>query len=423
MSHRRTHISPVMILACTLLVSSGCSNSASPNSQSEPSPTFHPTTDLTPLPTAKLATSVANPTSTSAQPTPAVLATLFNSLYALEWEGAIWRLDASSRSFQRVTPYDVGVISFAISPSDGTIAYGDYTGAISILPPGGEPRLLLSPQLLASGEPLLPTAMDFSNSGDRLAFAISLPGGLEGVAAEFLDDVTAKTGLWVMNLSDRSRTQLLKNQYPTPDNAPLGHVYTSPAWAPDDRAISLVIAYWENSDVAWLFPLGGPSPAALHDPIQQDWAGTAWAPDGSGLYLFGEVYDDVSNLDFADRTGQSITTYLDGTLRKRDIRSALPIGNSVLFAANLGQDYVPLLYLGEFTGGEFVYSALRTIDPTCFGPHLTAAADDATVLVSCPDSAIVFSIQTGDQVDLTALVQRDINPHLSRITFQWAPQP
>jgi hypothetical protein len=49
--------------------------------------------------------------------------------------------------------------------------------------------------------------------------------------------------------------------------------------------------------------------------------------------------------------------------------------------------------------------------------------DDATVLVSCLDSAMVFSTQTEAQIDLTALVQRDISPDISRITFKWAPQP
>ena len=429
MRYTRGHAFHFVILACTLLISSGCSSAdATPSSRPGPSgPLVLPpaTTSSTsaPHPTSGFATSPATALRTTALPSP-VLPTVFSSLYALDKDAAIWRLDASSRTFKRVSPEGVYVRSFAISPSDGAIAYGDYTGAISIVQPGRKPRILLPPELESSGAPLLPIAMQFSNSGDSLAFALHSEGGLEGVPDELLEDVTSRTGLWIMNMSDMSRYQLVANQYPTPDNAvSYGHIYTDPTWAPDDQAISLVVAHWEGWDMAWVFPLGSQSPAAIHDPIQQDWAGSAWAPDSSGLYLSGKPYDDVSNLDFADRTGQSITTYFDGTLRKGYVSSALPIGNSVLFAASIPPDHVPLLYLGELIGGEFVYSPLPTIGLPCYPLRLTAAPDDATILVSCSDSAIAFSTDTGAQTDLTTLLQRDINPDISRITFKWAPQP
>jgi Tol biopolymer transport system component len=184
----------------------------------------------------------------------------------------VWRMETDGTTFTQLTDEQLGVDSFSVSPTDGSLAY--ITGnQLVIIDPDGENCRLVAESPKDNHGNLIAFVDDpiFSPDGQTLAYAF---GGLH------LYDVASSED----NLVLKDGGNLLGEPFVfTKEN------YTPGPWSPDGDKLLIIMGYFEGSTLAIMEP-GKDQPFTRlisHGPVCCTFH---WSPDGKYVYVANSSY-------------------------------------------------------------------------------------------------------------------------------------
>ena len=227
-----------------------------------------------PGPTVTAAALEPTPTVTeSPAPTPTALPILPQPLYYLSGRSGsqqVWRLERDGLTQTQITSEGSDVISFDISPADGSVAYVSANQLYLAAADGSNRRLLVDNAAADAQAADYYTTQQlsdvhFSSDGRILAYAFN--------------------GLWVADLVTFQANHVLANQVQTRENGNivLKNYYAPLLWAPEDQLVLITTGNAQSSALAILELAAEPRVIKLETNLACCHA--AWAPDGSSLLV------------------------------------------------------------------------------------------------------------------------------------------
>ncbi len=352
-------------------------------------------------------------------PTPAVKAALpqvTRPLYFLTSElptssvigdgHGLWVLEPGSPAVKRITPEDQHVTAVDLQQTDGRIAYGTGDGAIFLLEPDNQARLIYTHPAGEQGE--LPSigSLSWSPDGEWLAFT-----------AAYQDDAFDNEGggLWLFGLEGETVSQLINNRHLQPGEADVSVVrqIIDVDYSPDGSALMLQASYWEYMDTLWLWPLGaGPAEDNIHD-TERLWRDGAWTADGRSIILSGWDMAAYSDLAQVDIESGMLTRLVDGEAAGLLISNAQQLPEGIVFVG-AGSDpdsnatRTRLYQIGQAAGGEEMFRPVWPDRELCSGGFVMDIAWDPAgnqAVVSCFDGVELIAIDGSSYADLMPILE------------------
>jgi Tol biopolymer transport system component len=315
-------------------------------------------------------------------PSPAPVNLLPRSLYFLNKNDIglrqIFRLEADGRTLHQITNETAHVDSFAVSPSDGNLAYSSNNQLVLVDANGAGRRLLVdggpvdeSNQWTNSvGAPV------WSPDGRTLTYS---HGGLNLIVPD--------TGLI---------STLLSNQVDTSAGFPiLREMYKPIAYSPDGSKLLVNIGFYEGGTYGIYFPSNNALLRFTRADGGMVCCYTSWTPDGSGIYITNPSLGMMeSGLFYADTVDGRVTTLLpgappNGTYNFAYAAQVGPDGHLYFFFNNLSEipasGIAPLFLVRSTPDGvtgrsQLLPQSFQNITEVLWAPDASLA-----VVVSAPD--------------------------------------
>ena len=318
----------------------------------------------------------------------------------------LWVLEPGSPAVKKITPEDQHVTAVDIQQAGGRIVYGTGDGAIFLLEPDNQARLIYTHPAGEQGEQPSIGSLSWSPDGEWLAFTAAYQDSA-------LD--SSAGGLWLLGVKDESVIHLINNRHLQPGETEVSAVrqIIDVDYSPDGSALLLQASFWEYMDILWLWPLGAsPAENNIHDS-ERLWRDGAWTADGRSILLSGWDMAAYSDLALVDVESGLLTRLVDGEAAGLLISKAqeLPVGIAFLGAGtdpDSGATRTNLYLANQTAGGESMLTPVGPDHDLCFGSYVMDIAWEpvgSQAIVSCVDGAELISLDGSIYADLTPILE------------------
>ncbi|MEX2144169.1 MAG: hypothetical protein WD740_06200 [Anaerolineales bacterium] len=289
-------------------------------------------------------------------PTDATTAALLpHALYHLSAHSGsaqVWRLERDGTTQTQISFEDTDVLSFDVSPADGSVAFVSANQLYLVESDGGNRRLLVD------------NAAADAQSADYY-FAQRLSDPLFSPDGRHL--AYAYNGLWILDLTTFQAVHVLGNQVRIRQNGStvLDGYYAPRLWAPNGQLLLLTVGDAQTSQLAFLSPSAG----AQVTPVESSTVccHAAWAPDSSSVMVANPYIGLVNPGLWRYAAGSGEQTALLAAEDENEIHFAgwplqLTDGDLVYFyatAAEVPEGDVPLYMVRSAADGVSSRSQLR----------------------------------------------------------------
>ena len=236
----------------------------------------------------------------------------------------LWRLNQDTLAVTRVTDESTDISDYAISPSDGRVAYISNNQLLLADSDGANPTVLI--------EGDKPSDTDVYSYQQKIAGLAWSPDG--NMLAY------GKNGVVLYNIQDDTKQRLIKNELDKTDNGSLLpiNLYNPLSWSPDGTKLLVGIGWMEAGTLGVLDPVSGSMVQMGRGVVCCQ---ATWLPDSSGILVSSTVIGMVESGLWryrADNGEQSVlipTTSEDNTLNFVGWPFILPNGNLFYFYNNM----------------------------------------------------------------------------------------
>ena len=236
----------------------------------------------------------------------------------------LWRLNQDTLAATRVTDESTDISDYAISPSDGRVAYISNNQLLLAESDGANPTVLI--------EGDKPSDTDVYSYQQKIAGLAWSPDG--NMLAY------GKNGVVLYNIQDDTKQRLIKNELDKTDNGSLLpiNLYNPLSWSPDGTKLLVGIGWMEAGTLGVLDPVSGSMVQMGRGVVCCQ---ATWLPDSSGILVSSTVIGMVESGLWryrADNGEQSVlipTTSEDNTLNFVGWPFILPNGNLFYFYNNM----------------------------------------------------------------------------------------